>query len=59
MSRRAALLVGALCLTAYAGLAALSGHLSPLARGPLLDGIGPPQDYRCVCIDATPSTGHA
>jgi hypothetical protein len=48
VSRRAALLVGALCLTAYAGLAALSGHLSPLARGPLLDGIGPPQDYRWV-----------
>ncbi len=35
-------------MTAYVGLAALSGHLSPLARGPLLDGIGPPQDYRWV-----------
>ncbi len=29
-------------------LAALSGRLSPLARGPLLDGIGPPQPYRWV-----------
>ena len=46
MSRRAALVVGLLCATAYVGLATLSGHLSPLARGPLLDGIGPPQDYR-------------
>ena len=48
MSRRATIVVGLLCVTAYAGLAALSGHLSPLARGPLLDGIGPPQDYRWV-----------
>lgn len=48
MSRRATVVVGLLCLTAYVGLAALSGHLSPLARGPLLDGIGPPQDYRWV-----------
>jgi hypothetical protein len=35
-------------MAAYAGLAAFSGHLSPLARGPLLDGIGPPQAYRWV-----------
>jgi hypothetical protein len=48
MGRRAAVVAGLLCATAYAGLAALSGHLSPLARGPLLDGIGPPQDYRWV-----------
>ena len=48
MSRRAAIVAGLLCVAAYAGLAALSGHLSPLARGPLLDGIGPPQDYRWV-----------
>ncbi len=32
----------------YAGLAALSGHLSPTARGPLLDGLGPSQPYRWV-----------
>jgi hypothetical protein len=31
----------------YAGLAALSGSLSPLARGPLLDGLGP-VNYRWV-----------
>jgi hypothetical protein len=48
VSRRAAVAAGLLCVTAYLGLAALSGHLSPLARGPLLDGIGPPQDYRWV-----------
>jgi hypothetical protein len=33
---------------AYVLLAALSGQLSPLARGPLLDGLGPPQAYRWV-----------
>ena len=43
VSRRTTIVAGVLCVTAYAGLAALSGHLSPLARGPLLDGIGPPQ----------------
>jgi hypothetical protein len=48
VSRRITIVVGVMCVTAYAGLAALSGHLSPLARGPLLDGIGPPQDYRWV-----------
>ena len=48
MSRRAVVVAGLLSVTAYAALAALSGHLSPLARGPLLDGIGPPQDYRWV-----------
>jgi hypothetical protein len=48
VSRRAVIVAGLLSVTAYAGLAALSGHLSPLARGPLLDGIGPPQDYRWV-----------
>jgi hypothetical protein len=32
----------------YAGLAALSGHLSPIARSPLLDGLGPTQPYRWV-----------
>jgi hypothetical protein len=48
VSRRVTIVAGLLCVTAYVGLAALSGHLSPLARGPLLDGIGPPQDYRWV-----------
>jgi hypothetical protein len=48
VSRRAIVVAGLLSVTAYAALAALSGHLSPLARGPLLDGIGPPQDYRWV-----------
>jgi hypothetical protein len=32
----------------YVGLAAVSGHLSPAARGPLLDGLGPAQPYRWV-----------
>ena len=35
-------------LIVYAALAAWSGRLSPLARGPLLDGLGPPQAYRWV-----------
>ena len=48
MSRRNAIVAGLVSVTVYAALAALSGHLSPLARGPLLDGIGPPQAYRWV-----------
>jgi len=48
VSRRRAALAGVVIAAAYAALAALSGHLSPLARGPLLDGIGPPQAYRWV-----------
>jgi hypothetical protein len=40
---------GLAVITAYLGLAVVSGHLSPLARGPLLDGIGPAQPYRWVC----------
>ncbi|MEO8422970.1 MAG: hypothetical protein ABI595_03550 [Actinomycetota bacterium] len=48
MSRRTAVVAGLASVTAYAALAALSGHLSPLARGPLLDGVGPPQAYRWV-----------
>jgi len=32
----------------YAATAILSGHLSPLARQPLLDGYGPPTPYRWV-----------
>ncbi len=48
MSRRKAIVAGLVFVTVYAALAALSGHLSPLAKGPLLDGIGPPQPYRWV-----------
>jgi hypothetical protein len=48
VSRRSVIVAGAVSVTVYAALAALSGHLSPLARGPLLDGIGPPQPYRWV-----------
>jgi hypothetical protein len=32
----------------YAGMATLSGHLSIIARGPVLDGLGPTQPYRWV-----------
>jgi hypothetical protein len=46
--RRTAAVAGLISVAAYVALAALSGHLSPLARGPLLDGIGPPQAYRWV-----------
>ena len=47
--RRRALAGSALgVIVAYAALAAWSGRLSPLARGPLLDGLGPPQAYRWV-----------
>ena len=48
MSSRRVVAVGLVVMAAYAGLAAFSGRLSPLARGPLLDGIGPPQAYRWV-----------
>ena len=48
VSRRAARCARVAVVAAYVALAALSGHLSPLARGPLLDGIGPPQAYRWV-----------
>ncbi len=48
MSRRKALVAGLVFMTVYATSALLSGHLSPLAKGPLLDGIGPPQPYRWV-----------
>jgi hypothetical protein len=46
--RRTLAASAAAVVLAYAGLAAWSGHLSPLARGPLLDGLGPPQAYRWV-----------
>ena len=46
VSRRRIIAAGAVAVVVYTALAGLSGHLSPLARGPLLDGIGPPQAYR-------------
>ncbi|MGZ8593495.1 MAG: hypothetical protein ACXWYC_09355 [Actinomycetota bacterium] len=48
MSRRAAVVTGVAVLGAYVAGAALSGHLSPLARRPLLDGLVPPAPYRWV-----------
>ncbi len=42
-----ALVAGLAVIAAYAALAAWSGSLSPLARGPLLDGLGP-LNYRWV-----------
>ena len=46
--RRTGRALGLAAVTAYVGLASWSGALSPLARGPLLDGTGPPQAYRWV-----------
>jgi hypothetical protein len=48
VSRRIVVATGIVVLGLYAALAMVSGNLSPLARGPLLDGIGPPQPYRWV-----------
>lgn len=48
MTRRVALVTGILVVGVYAASAALSGHLSPLARRPLLDGLVPPTAYRWV-----------
>lgn len=48
MRRRAVIAAGIVTVGLYVALAAVSGHLSPLARGPLLDGLGPPQPYRWV-----------
>ncbi len=48
MRRRIALAAGAIVTLAYVASAALSGHLSPLARRPLLDGLIPPTAYRWV-----------
>jgi hypothetical protein len=45
MTRRAALF-GLVAGLTYLALAALSAHLSPLARRPLLDGFAPPPPYR-------------
>ena len=48
VARRRALAAGLVALALYASGAALSGHLSPLARRPLLDGLAPPTPYRWV-----------
>lgn len=48
MSRRAVVWSGCLVALAYVLLAVASGRLSPLARGPLLDGLGPLAPYRWV-----------
>jgi hypothetical protein len=46
-SRRTRLVAAALAaVVAYMAGAALSGHLSPLARHPLMDGFVPPQPYK-------------
>lgn len=49
MTRRARALGAGLAVTLlYMAAAAWSGHLSPLARRPLLDGLAPPTAYRWV-----------
>ncbi len=48
MTRRVAIVTGLLVVGVYAASAALSGHLSPLARHPLLDGLVPPTAYKWV-----------
>jgi hypothetical protein len=47
-SRRRVAAAGLAVVLTYLGLAALSGHLSPLARRPLLDGYGGPVQYNWV-----------
>jgi MYXO-CTERM domain-containing protein len=47
-TRARALGAGIALATVYAASAVLSGHLSPLARRPLLDGLAPPTAYRWV-----------
>jgi hypothetical protein len=46
--RRRALAGGLVAAALYASGAAFSGHLSPLARRPLLDGLAPPTPYRWI-----------
>ena len=46
--RARALGAGIALATVYAASALMSGHLSPLARRPLLDGLAPPAAYRWV-----------
>ncbi|MFN8234036.1 MAG: hypothetical protein U0V56_11420 [Actinomycetota bacterium] len=48
MSRRAVAVSGAAAVLAYVALAIASAELSPLARGPMLDGLGPLAPYRWV-----------
>jgi len=48
LTRRVALVMGILVVGMYAASSALSGHLSPLARRPLLDGLVPPTAYEWV-----------
>jgi hypothetical protein len=48
VTRRVAFATGALVVGLYAASAVISGHLSPLARRPLLDGLVPPTEYRWV-----------
>ncbi len=45
---RRTLLIGLGVVAVYLVGASVSGHLSPLARRPLLDGLAPPQPYRWV-----------
>jgi hypothetical protein len=47
-ARRRVLAAGLAIAFGYLALAGLSGHLSPLARHPLLDGIGPAAPYNWV-----------
>lgn len=47
-SRARGVAVGVAVTVVYAGGALLTGHLSPLARRPLLDGLAPPTAYRWV-----------
>lgn len=47
-TRRHVALAGVAVVLAYVGSAMVSGHLSPLARRPLLDGLAPPAPYRWV-----------
>jgi hypothetical protein len=47
-SRGRALAAGLVVTGLYVVLGAVSGHLSPLARRPLLDGFAPPPPYRWV-----------
>jgi hypothetical protein len=48
VSRRAVVATGSLVVATYVALAVASGSISPLARGPLLDGLGPLAPYRWV-----------
>ena len=66
MKRRGAALTGVLVVAAYVTLAAVSGHLSPLSRGPLFDGaatihpypwVSPPPDLAPTNQAPTPGTG--